>query len=227
MPHVRLRIPEGGRSDCNATTSRSPFQVVVRVWTPGAVLDSGVVSTAPGTFQYNPSAAPTISSVTPSALQPNASAPLTVTWAMAAGAEVPNATAVAVTVGGAPCTDGANNAASDTEFTYVCTAAGFPAGDFPVVLTVPAAGASAPATVSVPLTLEGAEPAAGSTAGGQALMIRGSGFAAAPEENIVAVGAAACDVVEVGPDTLVCTTTAHPEGVVEITVRTSYMSEAQ
>ena len=185
-----------------------PVDVVVTNPPNGAAVNE---ATLPGAFTYQappPPPAPAVSGVTPATGSTAGGQQVTVTGTgFAAGATV--------TFGGASAP-----VVSTTATAIVVTTPAHAAGAVAVAVRNPDAQAGSLAGgftyQAPPLSLAGVSPATGPVAGGTAVTLAGTGFAAGA--TVTFGGSPAGSVVVASPTQITCTTPAHGAGAVDVVV---------
>jgi len=203
-----------GGSTCTEPTASSSTTLVCK--TPAhaagatdviATNANGTTGTASGAYTFVATAAPTVSSISPASGAVAGGTAVTITGTgFLAGA--------AVTIGGVSCTSATVVAAT----TITCTTSLHSAGvvDIVVANTDAQEGTLANGyTYLAPPTITSLSPAAGSTAGGNSVVITGTGFRTGVT---VELGILDCPVTLDFADQITCTAPAHSAGFVSVSV---------
>ena len=178
--------------------------------TTGAPISNSYFYTQSGwQFSYAATWTPTLSSLVPATVTAYAARNVTLYWAKPAAASAASTYATlapSVVVNGGTSL-GQLVAGNLSALTF--TVYGLPAGLHAVQVLVPGYGLSAPATLTVPLTISSALALTGSTGGGLAITIAGSGFSTRLADNTVVIDTAPCVVTAATASQLVCVTSPH------------------
>lgn len=146
---IQCLIPPQASSSASATVS---------------VVSNGVTFPSSSSYTYSAAATPTVSSINPTSGTSGQSLVIS-------GSNFVTGQST-VTVGGIPCV-----VASDSSTSITCTVGSSPAGNQPVIVTVPTVGRSnSNVQFAYTLQVSSATPSQGSYGGGQSVTVNGDGF---------------------------------------------------